>query len=209
MTGRTRKTILVLLLGMTMAVMVRAEDGLNHEYKLKSAVIFKLLKFVSFPAAEKDKDGGDSKGKEPPPRGLVIGVCAGADQAFKAMQVLQGQTVKGRKITVRKLSEKDLLGTKKLGPVVYDVLFVPRPSRSQKKPLVVKAVLKRLKSPNALTIGEVSGFIDSGGIISLLKDKNRIRFEINLVEARRAKIKINSSLLKLAKRLISPPKEDD
>lgn len=182
-----------------MTGVVRAEAGSENEYKIKTAVIFKLLKFIDFPVVEKD---------DATPRELVIGVCGGAQEAFDAMLALRGMTVKGRKISVRNLSVIGLLGTKKPAPMVYDLLWIPRPSLSQKKPFVVKDLLERLKSPDALTIGEVSGFIDGGGIINLLKEKNRIGFEINLVEAKRAQLKINSSVLKLAKRVITPPKDD-
>ncbi len=208
MTGRTRKVILLLLLGLAMPAVVRAEAGSDNEYKLKTAVIFKLLKFIDFPVAEKDGEGGDSKKSADAPRELVIGVCGGAHEAFDAMFALRGMTVKGRKITVRKLSVEDLLGTKKLAPIVYDILWIPRPILSQKKPFVIKDLLKRLKSPDALTIGEVEGFIDRGGIINLFKEKNRIGFEINLVKAKRAKVKINSSVLKLARRVITPTKDE-
>jgi|GEM_PF-5791070 len=219
MTGRIRNILLLLLLGLAAPAAVCAEAGLGNEYKLKTAVIFKLLKFVDFPALEK---AGDEKGStksavapksasasksDAAPRELVIGVCGGADEAYRAMLALQGITVKGRKITVRKLPVDDLLGTKKLVPFVYDILWIPRPSPNQKKPLTVDRILKRLKSPNALTIGEVAGFVDGGGMINLIKDKNRIGFEINLVRAKKAKVKINSSVLKLAKRVITPPKD--
>ncbi len=49
-----------------------------------------------------------------------------------------------------------------------------------------------------LTIGEMPGFTDTGGIINLFTENERMVFEIDLNNARRASIKLSSRLLKLA-----------
>ncbi|HAD09104.1 MAG TPA: hypothetical protein DCF62_06465 [Porticoccaceae bacterium] len=49
-----------------------------------------------------------------------------------------------------------------------------------------------------LTIGEMPGFTDTGGVINLFTEHERMVFEVDLSNARRANIKLSSRLLKLA-----------
>jgi len=53
-----------------------------------------------------------------------------------------------------------------------------------------------------LTVGDTSGFIESGGGINFLMEENKIRFDINLTAAEKAGLKIRSQLLRLAKRVV-------
>jgi hypothetical protein len=52
-----------------------------------------------------------------------------------------------------------------------------------------------------LAVGEEHDFIRKGGIIELFTENNRLRFNINLDNARRVGLKISSSLLQLATRV--------
>ena len=63
----------------------------------------------------------------------------------------------------------------------------------------VSDVLDRAKGTSWLTIGETEGFAQRGGIINLIKEEKRFRFEINVKSAKKAELKISSKLLKLAK----------
>lgn len=49
-----------------------------------------------------------------------------------------------------------------------------------------------------LTVSETHDFIHRGGIIELFPEGNRLRFKISVQNARRAGLKISSSLLQLA-----------
>jgi hypothetical protein len=51
----------------------------------------------------------------------------------------------------------------------------------------------------ALTVGDARGFRKMGGAIELVRSDDRIAFEVNLDAARRARLKISSKLLGLAK----------
>ncbi|MBL0717480.1 MAG: TonB-dependent receptor [Desulfosarcina sp.] len=58
--------------------------------------------------------------------------------------------------------------------------------------------LAKVEGKAILTIGEISGFTEAGGIINLVKTRNRIKFEVNLNAAQQAGLKISSRILKLA-----------
>lgn len=49
-----------------------------------------------------------------------------------------------------------------------------------------------------LTVGDLDQFAAKGGMIGLVMQSNRVRFEVNLQSAERAGLKINSKLLSLA-----------
>jgi hypothetical protein len=67
----------------------------------------------------------------------------------------------------------------------------------------LNAMLESLGSANILTVGESEGFAKQGGIIGFVIDGDKVRFEINTGAARRAGLKIDLRLLKLAVRVFN------
>jgi hypothetical protein len=63
-------------------------------------------------------------------------------------------------------------------------------------------LLAALKDSPVLTIGESDEFAKQGGMIGFSMDNNKVRFDINVDAAGRAKLKISSRLLLLAKSVI-------
>ena len=66
--------------------------------------------------------------------------------------------------------------------------------------------IQLLKGVPVLTIGETPGFAKNGGIINLILEDNKVRFEVNVQAAKDADLNISSRLLALA-RIIPPPGE--
>lgn len=62
-----------------------------------------------------------------------------------------------------------------------------------------KQVIDELKGKPVLTVSDDESFTRKGGHISFFSENNRLRFEINWQAANRAKLKISSRLLKLAR----------
>jgi hypothetical protein len=62
-----------------------------------------------------------------------------------------------------------------------------------------RSILEKYAGLPVLTIGEPDGFAEEGGMIGLLVENKRIRFEINVAEAERAGLKISSRLLAIAR----------
>jgi hypothetical protein len=142
-----------------------------EEHDAKAAFVFKLVNFVQWPGA-----GGD----------LVVGFI-GADATGDSLQRLAyGKPVNGRRIVVRRMGhDADLKGCQ--------VIFV---GASEGKN--ASSVLERLRGSNVLTVGESDGFGRHGGIVNLLLNDGRIRFEVNPHAAERAHLQISSRLLSLA-----------
>ena len=63
-------------------------------------------------------------------------------------------------------------------------------------------IVRALSGLPVLTVGEIDGFLESGGIINFIMEDEKVRFEINNTSARESELEIRSKLLRLAKRVI-------
>jgi YfiR/HmsC-like len=57
-----------------------------------------------------------------------------------------------------------------------------------------------------LTVGDADHFVSEGGVIGFCLEEKKIRFEINLNAATKAKLKLSAKLLSLAKTVIGDPR---
>ena len=66
----------------------------------------------------------------------------------------------------------------------------------------LKKIMEASAQGHALTISDLDGFADAGGMIRLVKVNDTIKFEINPKAAQDAGLKLSSALLDLAIRLV-------
>ncbi|MBF0477398.1 MAG: YfiR family protein [Deltaproteobacteria bacterium] len=154
------------------------------ESRVKAAFIYNFAKFVEWPEqALPDKDD-------------TILLCAIEDTDFgQAFDLIEEKIVKGRKVVYQCCPKSSrALDT---CHIVY---------LNSQDPKIVQEVLRSLKGRHVLTVGELDGFVQLGGIINLYSSDNKIRFEINVDAANRAGLKLSSQLLKLAKIYREEPK---
>jgi hypothetical protein len=149
------------------------------EYQLKAAFVFNFAKFVEWPAA------AFRTGQSP------ITICIFGEDRFgrDLDELVKGQTIAGRSITVRRITQAPRGDA-------CQVLFVSSGESSQ-----AQQVLHAVANLPILTVSEDEQASRSGYIIQLLLEDNKVRFAINLESAERAGLKISSKLLKLAKRV--------
>jgi hypothetical protein len=132
----------------------------------------------------------------------------GKDVFKEAFTDIEERTVEDRKITVKRfegiseLKKKDSDEESKQHPQIEMIkkshlLFI---CPSEK--IYIPVILKSLKGQGVLTVADSEGFLEAGGIISLVMEENKVRFEINIDAAKQAEIQIRSQLLRLAKRII-------
>jgi hypothetical protein len=161
-----------------------AEDPL--EYKVKAAFLLNFTKFIDWP------DDAFANTESP------IAVCIMGDAPLRVTlnQLAAGELVKGRRIAVRTLSEPP-------APKYCQVLFFTALEKDS-RPLSgvsheqLPAVLSA-SGLGVLTVGEGENFIRDGGMIALVLEDNRVRFEINQGAAESAGLKLSSKLLSVAK----------
>jgi hypothetical protein len=81
-----------------------------------------------------------------------------------------------------------------------NVLFIsPSETKHEAK------ILKRLRNKDVLTVGDASDFAAQGGIIQFVVNQGRVGFLINVDAAQRAGLKIDASLLAIAKLVHDDP----
>ncbi len=152
----------------------RAGDSPSLESKVKAACILNFIRFTEWPST-------DSKTE------IVVGLLGDDPYEGALEQILSGQNVGGRKIIVRHYSSSsDVKGAQVI------VVGITDGKTSQD-------ALEQVKNQPTLTIGESSAFLDEGGMIRLLKEDGKVRFEINTSPAKFSHLTISSKLLSLAK----------
>jgi YfiR/HmsC-like len=155
---------------------VHAQEALS-EYQVKAAYLFNFLKFVEYP--------GESFTDPLAP--IVIGVVGDDPFGGALPQVVIGKTVQGRDLVIHVYrTGEELRGA--------HILFI---SSSERKRLPM--ILSRLRGASVLTVSDTEGFLEAGGMIQFLNESGRVRFAINVDATGRAKLKMSSKLLGLAR----------
>ncbi len=148
----------------------------ERQYQIKASFLYHFLQFVEWP-----DDAFVDNSQE-----IVVGILG--EDPFGAVldNALAGKTIRGKKLVIRRYTSP--------GEVACHLLFI---SASEEDRL--PDVLRSLASLHVLTVGETPHFTQQGGTIKLFEFKNKVRFEINLEVARRARLIVSSKLLKLAR----------
>lgn len=149
-------------------------DESAREYRIKSAFLFHFLHYGEWPR-DAYADGDD----------LIV--CVAGDVHHVAAQAtLSDKRLEGRRVAVRLLDETEQSRDCRIA--YFGESYGP----------VREEVLHRLRDEGVLTVGETASFTNQGGMIRLYKNRNRIRFEVNLEAVRSAGIQISSRMLQLA-----------
>jgi len=147
------------------------------EYQIKAAYLFNFLKFVEFP----------EDAFADPLAPIVIGVVGDDPFGSSLPQVVVGKTVQGRDLVIRLYHPGENLRS-------AHILFISGSERKR-----IPMILSELHGSSVLTVADTAGFVDEGGMIQFLNENDRIRFAINLDATTRARLKLSSKLLSLAK----------
>ena len=155
---------------------LRAGNALQREYEIKAAYLYNFINYIEWPEDAFPAAGGT----------ITIGII-GENPFGAALDALNGKQVKGRTLALKQITDSKDLGQ-------CQIVFI---SSSEKQRL--PELLEKLKDAKVLTVSEIDGFAERGGIINFISERNKVRFEINPDAARRLGLNISSELLKLAK----------
>jgi len=159
----------------------------SSEYLIKAGFIYNFAKFVEWPStafAEPDSP-------------IVIGVLGTDPFGDIINHVVEGKKIGARGFVIRRFKwSKELKDSKDFKEC--RILFV---SSSEK--LHFEEIVEAVKGLPILTVGETPGFAERGGMIRLMLEDNRVRFEVNVDAAHDGNLNISSRLLTLA-RIIAP-----
>jgi len=150
------------------------------EYEVKAAFLFNFMQFVEWPADASTHAGAP----------LLIGVLGEDPFGSLLENTIQGETIRGRPLTIkRKRHVADLKDCQ--------LIFVCRSEMPR-----LREIVGALRGFPVLTVSDAEQFCRNGGMIGLIHEGGRIRFEINQEAAERCGLTISSKLLRLARQTV-------
>jgi len=147
------------------------------EYEVKAVYLYNFAKFVQWPAGE---PSGETD---------AFTICVLGEDPFGRILdfTLAGETLHGKKTATKRIdSARDARGCR--------IVFVGG-SEARRLP----GILEALKGMSILTVSDMEDFAERGGMIQLVMDDDRVRFEVNLTAATSAGLEMSSELLKVAR----------
>ena len=147
------------------------------EYQVKAAYLFNLIRFVEWP---------DASPAETPSK-WTIGVVGTSPVGDELTKLVESKSILGRELQVKTFQATDDLR-------VCNILFI---SESEKKRL--PSILAGLRGSSVMTVADMEHFIDTGGMVQFVMDDARVRISIDVGATGRARLKVSSKLLALAR----------
>jgi hypothetical protein len=178
--SRSRRWIGCVVAAACLAGHLHAQAPAAAEEDIKAAFLFNFAKYVTWPP----KSFPDGKFR----------ICVMGDAAFarKIDATIEGETLDGRAVI------------RPPAPAMPDIargchiLFIAASESSRTAEL-----LAAVRGSAVLTVGETEAFSARGGMVTFVRDADRVRFDINASEAERVGLTVSSRLLRLARRVIS------
>jgi hypothetical protein len=155
---------------------LRAQDDRTQiAYRIKAGFLFNFLKFTDWPEAASAP-------------GSPYRIAVAADDITFALiaGALAGKTVQDRAVSVTRATDASPGNSPHL-------LFLARSA-----PPAARALANDYTARPVLTVGETEGFARQGGILNFVLVEEAVRFEVNLVAAQRAGLRISSRISKMA-----------
>lgn len=146
------------------------------EYELKAVLLFKVARFVEWPAA------AFANGQS------THNICILGENRFgAALEAWRNKTIHGRPVAVKTIDRPGDAAAR------CHVLFVSDSERDR-----VTEILAQWAGRPVLTVADMKGFAAAGGVMTFVKVDNRIRFEINPATSRDAGLHVSAQLMQLA-----------
>jgi len=168
------------MLGVLLPAVCLPQAAVFSADAVKAAFLYRFASYVEWPA-------------DAPSDPLVIGVVGADEIADQLDQLLPRMTVHGKPAQVRRVS-----GTDELDGV--HILYVAPQAMKRTRTLRSAALARPI-----LLVTDVDDGLESGAVINFIEANRNVRFEISLLAADRARLKITSALLSVAARVERRP----
>ena len=160
-----------LLLGIAAAGQAQAAS----EYHVKAAILYNLARMVEWPNADLSTAN------------LPFPICFLGDEPFgDALEFIRDKKLQNRPLEFRK-------GIAVAQADKCSMLYI-----SASEDARLTEILKQVGTLPLLTVSDNEGFAQRGVIVNLIREEKKVRMEINLKAADRAKLTLSPALLKLA-----------
>ena len=193
--SKTAIKILIWILSILIVLPVNAQQSLaesarDKEYKVKAAFVYNFMKFVEWEGLKDDQDFKDRKD--------VVLVVIGSNPFGNKLDSLSSKTIKDKTIKIKYFTYSDLGDSNKQKEISEcHTIFACTAGATDYNRLI-----NTLGEKCILTIGDDSKFISMGGIIGFDIEKGKVCFDVNYNTARDSGIKINTKILKLARKVL-------
>jgi hypothetical protein len=159
----------------------QAQTSPSPEYHAKAHFLSKFPMFIEWP------ENALPAGHAP------FLICVFGDFSFgtSLAEKTHGTAIHERRVEIRWVRKHRELKS-------CQILFV---SRSEQKRY--GHVLEAVRGQGVLTVGETAEFLDAGGIVSFAMQHEMLQFDVNLDGASKARLKISSHMLALARRVVT------
>ncbi len=153
-----------------------AQTAVAREYQVKAVFLFNFAQFVEWPPAAFPDENSP----------LVIGVLG--DDPFGPFldEVVRGESVGGRSLTIQRYRRPEEIGT-------CHILYIARSEATR-----LGQIVAGLPDRGMLTVSDIEGSARTGVMIHFFAENKRIRLRINLEAARAASLVLSSKLLRPA-----------
>jgi YfiR/HmsC-like len=155
-----------------------AQQARPTESQVKAAYLFNFGKFVRWPVLANSVDS--------------LQICVLGKNPFGTVleATVKGEAISGKPVTTRNI------------PSMHEadgchILFVSMSEEGR-----LSAVLASAKRLPVLTVSDIQHFAERGGMIGLVNQEDRIRFEVNVAPIEDSGLTVSSELLKVALRVI-------
>jgi hypothetical protein len=149
------------------------------EYPVKAAFLLNFARYAEWPAdavRTLDQD---------------VTICfIGRDPFGASLAPLEGKSVQGRELRIRRGVTLDALNQ-------CEMLFVPE---SEERRLA--SILRATRGRAILTVSDIEGFAEAGGMIGLVIAEQRVLFDVNLNAVRGSNLWLSAQVLRLARNVI-------
>jgi hypothetical protein len=157
-------------------------------YKIKAIYLHKFLLFAHWPEPKAQQSS------------ITIGIV-GEDPFESYFDEVEGKTIPlekgGRKLVIKRFGPFH----SRVNLKQCHMLFI---SQSERKN--ISKILASIKGTPILTFSDTKNFLKMGGMVNFVQVKDSIRWEINQTPIKRAGLRLDSQILRLAVRIVSIPK---
>jgi hypothetical protein len=153
------------------------------ESQVKAMFVYNFLKFVEWPKA------AAASARAP----FVVFIIGDGETAAATQRFLESRAVGDRPVFARRATWDESLAGVRAAFVV------------ERDPKKLQHVLAAAAAAGVLTIGEGESFTTRGGIIALLVEDRKVRFDVDTTAAKSAGLRVSSKLLALTRVVRSSP----
>jgi hypothetical protein len=174
------------MLAVVLAALPFVQPDDTRESEVKAAYLYNFAKYISWSA--RTPAATDS-----------FKICVLADRSFQAHldEIISGEVIEG--LPVVRVVPASVSETR-----ACHILFVSR-AEGERAQRLVDAV----RDDPVLTVGDAPDFLSRGGAIAFVRDGARLRFDVNMEEARRSRLVVSSRLLRVARRVLNAAERDE